>query len=449
MQNLIGEAVDRYHELLTQKHLDSTVCGLNEATQRFGLTIIGRPVCNVLRPLFLDRNTYEQICAASNSVMRAFRALADRLIADTSLRNMLNLTPAAEQAIQIDTGFGPADISARLDGFLGPESTFYFVEYNADSPGGIGFGDVLAEVFLSLPILKDFSRWFRAESVPVRQRTFEALLNAYHRWGGKGLPSIAIVDWREAATYNEFVIMQEQFQRNGCSAIIADPSELELRNTVLYAAGQPVQLVYKRVVAGELIERCGLNHPLIEAARTGAVCMANGLAVQMLFNKMLFAFLSDPAYGCVSPELRPTVDHHVPWTRTVRECRTTHAGHNIDLLPYIAENRERFVLKPVSEYGGKGVVLGWECSQDEWNTALQSAMSSPHVVQERVPVGAEVYPSYREGRLAMDSRYFDLDPYIWEGMHAEGCGVRLSRAALLNVSAGGGSATPMLIVSKR
>jgi uncharacterized circularly permuted ATP-grasp superfamily protein len=447
MNNVVRNIIEKYHDLLTGKHLDSTVSGLNEATQQFGLTVVGRPVCNVLRPLFLDQETYKKICTASDIVMQSFRVLADRLMIDSNLRKKLNLTPEAEEAIQIDTGFGAADVSARLDGFFGSEGTFYFVEYNADSPGGIGFGDVLADVFLSLPIMNEISQSFHAEAVPVRQRTFEALMNAYHKWGGKDLPSIAIVDWKEAATYNEFIIMQEQFQRNGCSVTIADPSELELRNGILYAAGTPIQLVYKRVVANELIERCGLNHSLIEAVRTHAVCMANGFAVQMLFNKILFAFLSDPAHEVVSAELRPLIDQHIPWTRTVQEYKTIHQNREIDLIPYIVEHHEKFVLKPVSEYGGKGVVLGWECNQEEWNAALQSAITSSYVVQERVPVSKELYPSYVEGRLSLDFRYFDLDPYIWEGINPEGCGVRLSRAALLNVSAGGGSATPMLLVS--
>jgi uncharacterized circularly permuted ATP-grasp superfamily protein len=436
--------VEKYHELLTAKHLDSTVSGLNEATQRLALTVAGRPVCNVLRPLFLDLETYKKIRIASNAFMQSFRVLADRLMIDRNLRAKLNFTPEAEAAIQIDTRFGAPDLSARLDGFLGPEGTFYFVEYNADSPGGIGFGDVLSEVFLSLPIMNEISKSFRVEAIRVRQRTFEALMNAYRNWGGKNLPSIAIVDWKSAATFNEFLIMQEEFQRNGCSVIIADPSELEFRNGTLYAAGQSVQLVYKRVVANELIERCGLNHPLIEAVRTGAVCMANGFAVQMLFNKMLFAFLSDPQYGIASPQL----DQHLPWTRVVQEGKTTHHKREVDLVPYIAEHRQTFVLKPVSEYGGKGVVLGWECSEAEWNSTLQAAMTSSYVVQERVPISKELYPSFVDGRLSMDDRYFDLDPYIWEGINADGCGVRLSRAALLNVSAGGGSATPMLIVSQ-
>lgn len=41
---------------------------------------------------------------------------------------------------------------------------------------------------------------------------------------------------------------------------------------------------------------------------------------------------------------------------------TQHDGQDVDLLPFVQANRERLVLKPNDEYGGKGVVLGWDTS---------------------------------------------------------------------------------------
>jgi uncharacterized circularly permuted ATP-grasp superfamily protein len=380
--------------------------------------------------------------------MQEFRKLSERLYVDANLRAKLHLTPDTEAALQIETGYGAADVSARLDGFLGPQGSFNFVEYNADSPGGIGFGDVLADVFLSLPILKEFSKKFGIEAIPVRQLTIDVMISAYQRWGGKEKPTIAIVDWRTASTRNEFALMKEQFERSGYAALICDPEDLELRHGKLYASGQVVQFVYKRVVAGELLQKYGMNHPLIDAVKTRAVCMANGLAVSTLFNKMLFAFLSDPEYQIVDEENRKAIDQHIPWTRVVSDSKTKHSGVTVELLPYITEHRERFVLKPTSEYGGKGVVLGWECTEEDWKNTLRMALTVPYVVQERIPLGKEFYPSIIDGKLSIDERYFDLDPYVWNGIEVEGCGVRLSRAALLNVSAGGGSATPMLIISE-
>ena len=57
---------------------------------------------------------------------------------------------------------------------------------------------------------------------------------------------------------------------------------------------------------------------------------------------------------------------HVPWTRVVAERSTEFDGKKIDLLPWIADNREQLVLKPNDDYGGRGIVLGWTVSAEKW-----------------------------------------------------------------------------------
>lgn len=442
-----NQAAAYYHDLLEKSHLNSTIAGLNKAIHDRSLTVAGRSVCNVLRPQFLDSASYEMIVHASTLVMRGFSELAQRLIADPALRARLQMSPEEEELVLIDTGYGAPDVSARLDGFLDAAGEFRFVEYNADSPGGIGFGDVLADTFASLPILQEFSTRYPYSIIPVRARAIDALLSAYHRWGGRDFPSIAIVDWETTPTRSEFFLMQEYFESRGCRVRIADPEELEYSRGKLYAAGWPVDLVYKRLVTFELLEKLGLHHPLVRAVREHSVCMANGFAVQMLFKKSLFAMLNDSdIFRAKDPEVADAIQKHVPWSRLLREGKTDYHGQSIDLLPFLESNKERFVLKPSSEYGGKGVVLGWESSDAEWNQTLKTGLEISYIVQERVNLGSEIYPVYMDGKLGFEERYFDLDPYVWNGAHIEGCGVRLSRGALLNVSAGGGSATPLFIL---
>jgi len=104
------------------------------------------------------------------------------------------------------------------------------------------------------------------------------------------------------------------------------------------------------------------------------------------------------------------------------------------------------VLKPDGAYGGTGVVLGWEASDEAWQQALRLALSSDYVVQERVEVLEEEFPSCDRGKITLTKRYVDFDPYVWSGESVEGAGVRLSTSSVLNVTAGGGSAAPVFIV---
>ena len=442
---MLIQAIDYYHNLLERDHLSSTQELLSAHNER--LSVAGRPTCNVLRPFLIDQRTYDFVRDASVQVMRGIRMLGKRLLHDEQLRSHLDLSEEEEEAVRIDSGYGAADVSARLDGFLSPEGEFRFVEYNADSPGGLGYGDALSDVFATMPVMEAFRKRYDFYRFPVRSLTLDALLGAYHRWGGDGLPNIAIVDWRGAVTYKEFLLFHEYFESRGCRVRIADPDELEYQNGKLSIGDFPVHLLYKRVVVGEFLQKFKLRHPVVQAVRDRAVCMANGFGVQMLFKKSIFALLSDPELTRLfDPQLAAAFARHIPWTRKVRECKTSFRDSLVDLIPFVAQNKEHLVLKPNGEYGGKGVVLGWECEDSQWHSVLEEALQGSFVVQERVSVGREPYPSMIESKVRFDERYFDLDPYVWDGERIEGCGVRLSRQALLNVSAGGGSATPMFVL---
>ncbi|HEY4491706.1 MAG TPA: circularly permuted type 2 ATP-grasp protein, partial [Acidobacteriota bacterium] len=409
------EAIDFYHDLLLNRHLSVTDQMLRKEAGR--LSVAGRPVCSVLRPYFIEKQTYDRVRAAAVSVIRSIADLGKRLMEDGDLRAELDLEPVEEEAVQLETFYGAPDVSGRLDGFDSGTGEFHFVEYNADSPGGLGYGDALTELFLDTPILADFQQRYRVETIPVRSRAFNALIESYRRWGGRGNPNIAIVDWRGVSTYNEFLLFKDYFEKHDCRVRIAAPEELQYKNGRLYVEDFRIDLVYKRVVVAEFLEKFGMNHPMVSAVRDRAVCMVNGFGVQMLTKKGIFALLSDPAFSHSQSE-------HIPWTRKVRERKTVFEGAAIDLISFVSNNRYRLVLKPNSEYGGRGVILGWECDQQRWDQSIERALRGSYVVQQRVPQDREPYPSIIDGQLRFEERFFDLDPYTWRGNSAEGCGVR-------------------------
>jgi len=107
------------------------------------------------------------------------------------------------------------------------------------------------------------------------------------------------------------------------------------------------------------------------------------------------------------------------------------------------------VLKPNDDYGGHGIVLGWQTNASGWEMAVQNALNSPYIVQERVFIPTEPYPSIVDGGLHIFDRLLDTAPFIFHGSYVDGCLTRLSTDPLLNVSAGGGSTVPTFVVDKR
>lgn len=445
-------AIQHFHSLLTGSLAEDAIEKLQQGTIAQNLGFGSRPICTVLRPLFATAAQYDYIKRDSTLVLSAIEKLGRALMADPRLRAELDLTQAEEQIIAIDPGFHAPDASGRLDAFLDSRGDFSFVEYNADSPGGLLYGDALSEIFMEMEVTREFSRRFPLRRIPIRPRILETLLDCYRQWGhwnSRERPQIAIVDWKEAQTRAEFELCRAYFESQGCRTVIVDPDELEYRGGWLRAGDFLINLVYKRVITSELLTRGGLNHPLVRAARERAVCVVNSFRVQMLYKKALFALLDDPTYEhFFSADEIVSLRRHIPWTRRLREDATTYRGRQIDLLDFVAAHRDLLVLKPNGDYGGRGVTLGWECSQETWQRAIRDALGASFVVQERVEILRQTFPTVTNNQIRFEDRFADFDPYTWGGEEVEGAGVRLSPSALLNVTAGGGSATPMLIIEE-
>src|SRR5207244_12091638 len=86
----------------------------------------------------------------------------------------------------------------------------------------------------------------------------------------------------------------------------------------------------------------------------------------------------------------------------VRERHTRYGGKVVDLADFVIGNRQRLVLKPNDEYGGKGVVLGWTIDQHEWEQSFLAALGSSYVVQERVSVPRYPFPVLLERMHFLD-----------------------------------------------
>jgi uncharacterized circularly permuted ATP-grasp superfamily protein len=448
--NEIRETIDDYHSLLDPQTAADTHAQLTEQQQKRGLYFGDRPLCTVLRPRFLSTREYRTLQSAIRTIMPAFAKTHQAAMADAGFRYQFRLNEWEEELVHTDPGFAASSPTARMDTFFDEADALWLTEYNAETPAAVAYNDVLSEVFFALPVMREFEKTYEVRPVPGRHHMLHALLDSYRQWGGTDKPRIAILDWHEVPTYSEFVLFRNYFNEHGYECVIADPRDVTYDNGKLYAGGFPVNLIYKRVLISELVARGGLEHPVIRAVRERAVCLVNPFVCKVLHKKASLAVLSDEANAHLfTAAERAAIERHIPWTRLVAERKTVYQGQAIDLLPFLSRNKDEFVIKPNDEYGGKGIVLGWEVDQAQWDAALRLALADPSIVQKRVPLPKFPYASYIDGRVEVYDRMLDTNPYLWYGAYMCGCLTRLSTASLLNVTAGGGSTVPTFVVDKR
>ncbi len=448
----LRDAIQIYHDLLTEDLAAASQAQLDDQLARRGLYFGQRPLCTVLRPRFLTEEQRRGIERRIRPILSAFARAYHAALADPAFREQFGLAEWEEALVQHDPGYPEPSPTSRLDAFFAPETgDLHVIEYNAEVPAATAYQDVLMEVFYGLPVMREFMRGYAVRPLPARHGVLHVLLSAFEAWAGRReAPRIAILDWREVPTYSEFVLLRDYFRAQGLECVIADPRELEYRDGRLIAGNVHVTLVYKRVLISELIDRGGLDQPVVRAVLDGAACMVNPFRCKLLHKKASLAVLSDERNADLfTPEERAAIAAHIPWTRRIEERHTVYRGQEVDLIPFVAEHRERFVLKPNDEYGGKGVLLGWQADQDEWERALAAALDAPHVVQEQVPLPREPYPSLVDGRVELIDRLVDTDPFVCYGEYMEGCLTRISTESLLNVTAGGGSTVPTFVVAER
>lgn len=444
-------AIDAWHALLRPDEELSP-----EFTRQFAATMRARKLtfgdrvhCPFLRPFFLSAADEARMRQAAETIAALGERVVHAALTSPALFDQFGMNDAETRLARMDPGYPTSSTASRLDAFLLPDS-LHFAEYNAESPAGPGYTQKLCELFNELEVMSRF----RADRAVRYYRPIEALLAAllasYRDWGGReDPPTMAIVDFRGVPTWTEFEILQGAFTAAGVPTLVCDPSELSFEGGRLTALGRGVDLVYRRVLINDIIDHPDECAALVAAYEAGAVCVANTFQCKLAHKKAFFAVLTDPRNASLfSNQERAAIAAHIPWTRLVRDERTARGGREISLLELARVDREQLVLKPNDDYGGKGVLLGWEVAEGPWVAALNAALSDPPgswVVQERIPIRREVFPQFdAEGHVTMPEVLVDFAPYLFRG-RMSGFLTRLSATGLANVTSGGGQ-VPAFVV---
>jgi uncharacterized circularly permuted ATP-grasp superfamily protein len=422
---------------------------MREARLLFG----DRLSCPFLRPLFMTVEDEARQRAACEVIARVGERIVREAMEDEALLADFGLSDAERALAAIDPGYQYASTASRLDSFLLPDSLM-FAEYNAESPAGFGYTEVLADVFAAMPIMARFRETFDAQPYGMMDAMLEALLASYRDWGGTAAPpTIVITDFRGVPTWSEFEILAARFTWRGVPTVVADPRDLEIVGGRLVAEGRAIDLVYRRALINDLVARPDDTRVLVQAYRERLACVANTLRCKIPHKKSFFAVLTDEAHaGRFSPEEQAVIRAHVPWTRVVAERRTrTSTGQDVDLVAFARDHRERLVIKPTDDFGGHGVMLGWEAEASAWEGALQTALTAPAgtwIVQERIPIRREPFPMVESDphRVATRDMLVDCAPYIFRGK-VTGFLTRLSSSGLANVTSGGGQVPAFRVVA--
>ncbi|GAC06228.1 hypothetical protein [Paraglaciecola chathamensis] len=254
----------------------------------------------------------------------------------------------------------------------------------------------------------------------------------HHEWSlsghGRALRSIAIVDDNPTKQYlyPEFLLFQQLFQRHGLQAVIADPSEFDLRGGLLKHGEINIDLVYNRLTDFSLAAPASAT--LREAYLDNAMVLTPNPQAHALFaDKRNLVLLSDPmrlqSWG-VSQATQDILLAAIPHTEIV-------LPENADRL---WRERRGLFFKPFAGFGGRAAYRGDKLTKRVW----QEILAGGYIAQALVKPGGRSISIHEPAQVLK----FDLRNYAYDGS-VQWVAARLYQGQTTNLRTLGGGFAPV------
>ena len=381
------------------------------------LKYAGMSLAIAFYPFLLSEAQSTYISDVVEAMIRLMEKITRLFLQEPEIRKVFGFEPEQIELVEVDPGYERAIPCARLDSFFDGH-TLRFSEVNTDGTAGMDGAEKVAKLFLAAPTMRDFFSTRPVRVFDISRCILRTLLDCYEQFvGGESaeVPRIAIVDWKEARTCEEFVAFEEFCRGEGYEAVVADPRELDYDGHVLSHRGLKIDIIYRRVVSSEYIERLDEVRAMTRAFVDHNVCVVGSFRSDVAFNKKAFAVLHDRRFAhLLTEQERTLVAGHVPWTRAFEHDECEYRGQRLSIPELARSTKDALVLKPANLYEGRGVKVGSYAEQAEWEQHIEHALENDYVIQELIPIPSMPLGVWDDG-LEMESRLIHLGEYVFGG----------------------------------
>lgn len=426
----LSEAIARYNKILeSDSYRDlGWAEALHQRMRESGLFVSARPVCPVLRPHFLSNRQFASLVKYSEILLSAIGRVKEIALGNPAIQARMELLPAEKMLASIDPGYSFHSVTSLLETCVNNGSV-RFMDYVADAPLGIAYGETLTNLFLETGPIKELKKKFALTKMAGPKALLQAILKSYKEFGGKKTPNIAIVELKQpfqTVESAEYPLLAEAFRKLGYPAQVVNLDQIDYRNGVLRSGDYVINLVYRCVKVQDFLVRYDLTHPLVRAYRDRAICVVNSFRAELAQKKAIFDLLTDDEITQSFPAAeRRVIRDSIPWTRVVNDATTSYQNKQVDLVEFIQKNRKSLVLLPNDENSDHHEFRGWETDEAGWERALKTALRVPYVVQEKTEPAVSTFPLYQWGSLEMRPLRVDVHPHTFLGK-AQSCSSWLS-----------------------
>ncbi|MDE6606489.1 MAG: hypothetical protein K2K54_01850, partial [Lachnospiraceae bacterium] len=300
---------------------------------------------------------------------------------DEAYRKLFGFEKELEELILRERRYKTNIPIARIDIFYKEDTgDFKFCEFNTDGTSAMNEDRELNKAIRLTRAYEIFAEKYEIDTFELFDSWVEEFLKIYEEFAEntkkKKTPNVAIVDFMENATEQEFKIFKERFEAKGIHAEICEIRELTYLDNKLYSKdGTEINAIYRRAVTGDIMKHYSEVEAFLQAVKEEAVCLIGEFRTQIVHNKILFKILHDEKTQIfLTEEEKEYVRKHVPLTVNLETGKFDYQK--------VIQNKDRWIIKPEDSYGSQGVYAGVEYGQDEWKEKVDGAIGKHYLLQE-------------------------------------------------------------------
>lgn len=407
-----------------EKYLEDYKITLNKVANSTAI-YKGKPVPFLYHPMFFTEEDVRKFKEMVDTLMSITNKVTERYLSSKEFRKKFEYSPLLEDLILIDNGYDINVPIARYDLFYGGDDNFKFCEFNTDGSSAMNEDNTIGRILLETQALKEFAKRYHLSIFELIDSWVEDIISIYNKWSNKGdKPNIAIVDFTESGTTSEFEVFKNAFIKKGYNAIIADPRDLKYRDGKLYFEDYRIDLVYRRIVTFELIEKADEIPDFIEAYRDKAFCCVGSLRSQIMHNKIIFKILHDEdTLEILSEKEREFVKKHIPVTGLFKGDR--------EVFEKVLNNKDKYIMKPYDLNASRGVYAGKDLSFEEWKERLEKSWNKDYLYQEYFEPFTRDHIVFEDNELKVETLKSIIGLFIYKEKFA-GIYTRVGRLSIIS-----------------
>ena len=341
----------------------------------------GEPLNFSYVPYLVDKDLHDHFKYIASTIHGILTKIIDHYLKDENYRKLFGYSKTLEDLIMLPCDYSQLLPMARFDIFMDEESQeFKFCEFNTDGTSCMSRDLILGQALTQGDAFKSFcNRHKNVENYELFDSWANACLKDYFECKNScENPLVVIADFMdEHATFSDFNRYKEAFERCGARAKVLDITSFKYDgNHLTDEDGEVVDVIYRRAVTCDIIDKINDCKALIDAVKDNNVCLVGHFRTTVVHTKTINIMLFDETTrSFLTNEECEFIDKHCPKTFRL----TSKVPIDLD---EVSNNPSGWIIKPEDDYGAKGVFAGPDFSKDQWAEIITSNIDKGYVLQE-------------------------------------------------------------------